>query len=106
MLAVAVVELLPEAFARSGRAAPALVLAGYLAVHFTQHTLTPHFHFGEETHAVNRVAGPSALVGVLVDTLFCCVGVASGVFLRPAPRGVGVNPPLPPKTPGGLALAR
>src|SRR2546430_9242417 len=66
MLAVALVELLPEAFARSGTAAPGLVLAGYLAVHFTQHTLTPHFHFGEETHAVNRVAGTSALVGLLL----------------------------------------
>ena len=32
MLAVALVEVLPEAFARSGTAAPALVLAGYLAV--------------------------------------------------------------------------
>src|SRR2546428_12580168 len=58
MLAVALVEVLPEAFARSGTAAPALVLAGYLAVHLTQHTLTPHFHFGEETHAVNRLAAP------------------------------------------------
>src|SRR5881409_7450 len=46
MLAVALVEVLPEAFARSGTAAPALVLAGYLAVHLTQHTVTPHFHFG------------------------------------------------------------
>src|SRR5437870_8180783 len=64
MLAVALVEVLPEAFARSGTAAPALVLVGYLAVHFTQHTLTPHFHFGEETHAVNRVAGTSALEGL------------------------------------------
>src|SRR5437867_4800238 len=70
MLAVALVEVLPEAFARSGTAAPALVLAGYLAVHFTQHTLTPHFHFGEETHAVNRVAGTSALVGLLLHTFF------------------------------------
>src|SRR5439155_20027080 len=57
MLAVAVIEVLPEAFARSGAAAPARVLAGYLAVHLTQHTLTPHFHFGEEAHAVNRLAG-------------------------------------------------
>src|SRR6266571_2482968 len=47
MLSVAIIELLPEAFLRSGAtAAPVLVLAGYLAVHFTQHTLTPHFHFG------------------------------------------------------------
>jgi len=83
MLAVAVVEVLPEAFARSGAAAPALVLAGYLAVHFTQHTLTPHFHFGEETHAVNRVAGTSALVGLLLHTFFDGVAIASAFLVRP-----------------------
>jgi len=84
MLAVALVEVLPEAFARSGAAAPALVLAGYLAVHFTQHTLTPHFHFGEETHAVNPVAGPSALVGLLLHTFFDGVAIASAFLVRPA----------------------
>jgi zinc and cadmium transporter len=84
MLAVALVELLPEAFARSGGAAPGLVLAGYLAVHLTQHTLTPHFHFGEETHAVNRVAGTSALVGLLLHTFFDGVAIASAFLVRPA----------------------
>src|SRR5205823_1941832 len=84
MLAVALVEVLPEAFARSGTAAPALVLAGYLAVHFTQHTLTPHFHFGEETHAVNRVAGTSSLVGLLLHTFFDVVAIASAFLGRPA----------------------
>src|SRR2546421_11807857 len=84
MLAVALVEVLPEAFARSGTAAPALVLVGYLAVHFTQHTLTPHFHFGEETHAVNRVAGTSALVGLLLHTFFDGVAIASAFLVRPA----------------------
>jgi len=84
MLAVALVELLPEAFARSGSAAPGLVLAGYLAVHLTQHTLTPHFHFGEETHAVNRVAGTSALIGLLLHTFFDGVAIASAFLVRPA----------------------
>jgi zinc transporter ZupT len=84
MLAVAIVEVLPEAFARSGRAAPALVLAGYLAVHLTQHTLTPHFHFGEETHAVNQLAGTSALVGLLLHTFFDGVAIASAFLVRPA----------------------
>jgi len=83
MLSVALVEVLPEAFARSGTAAPALVLAGYLAVHLTQHTLTPHFHFGEETHAVPRVAGTSALVGLLLHTFFDGVAIASGFLVRP-----------------------
>src|SRR2546426_296835 len=84
MVAVAIVELLPEAFARSGSAAPALVLAGYLAVHLTQHTVTPHFHFGEETHAVNQVAGTSALIGLLLHTFFDGVAIASAFLVRPA----------------------
>jgi len=82
MLSVAIVELLPEAFARSGRLAPALVLIGYLAVHFTQHTLTPHFHFGEETHPVSSVAGTSALVGLLLHTFFDGVAIASAFLVR------------------------
>lgn len=84
MLAVALTELLPEAFARSGDAAPALVLAGYVAVHLTQHTLTPHFHFGEETHAVRSAAGPSALVGLLLHTFFDGVAIASAFLVRPS----------------------
>ncbi len=84
MLAVGLVEVLPEAFARSGAVAPALVLAGYLAVHLTQHTLTPHFHFGEETHAVNPAAGPSALIGLLLHTFFDGVAIASAFLVRPS----------------------
>jgi zinc and cadmium transporter len=84
MLAVAIVEVLPEAFARSGEVAPALVLVGYLAVHLTQHTITPHFHFGEETHAVNPVAGTSALIGLLLHTFFDGVAIASAFLVRPA----------------------
>ena len=84
MLAVGLVEVLPEAFARSGSVAPALVLAGYLAVHLTQHTVTPHFHFGEETHAVNAMAGTSALVGLLLHTFFDGVAIASAFLVRPA----------------------
>src|SRR5438309_8375093 len=84
MLAVALVEVLPEAFARSGAAAPSIVLAGYLAVHLTQQTLTPHFHFGEETHAVNQLAGTSALVGLLLHTFFDGVAIASAFLVRPA----------------------
>ncbi|MGH7607114.1 MAG: ZIP family metal transporter, partial [Gemmatimonadales bacterium] len=84
MLAVALVEIFPAALERSGTAAPWLVLGGYLAVHLTQHTVTPHFHFGEETHAVTRVAGTSALVGLLLHTFFDGVAIASAVLVRPA----------------------
>src|SRR5882672_3169927 len=105
MLAVAITEILPEAFARSGPTAPALVLAGYLAVHLTQHTLTPHFHFGEETHHINAVAGTSALVGLLLHTFFDGVAIASAflvgprlgamvfvaIFLHKLPEGVTIS---------------
>ncbi|MFN2571683.1 MAG: ZIP family metal transporter [Gemmatimonadales bacterium] len=83
MLSVAIVELLPAALARSGNLAPGLVLLGYLAVHLTQHTLTPHFHFGEETHTVSSVAGTSALVGLLLHTFFDGVAIASAFHVRP-----------------------
>ncbi len=82
MLSVAIVELLPAAFSRSGPVAPALVLGGYLAVHLTQHTVTPHFHFGEETHSISSVAGTSALVGLLLHTFFDGVAIASAFLVR------------------------
>jgi ZIP family zinc transporter/zinc and cadmium transporter len=81
MLAVCLIEIIPEALARGGATAPLLVLAGYLAVHLTQHTVTPHFHFGEETHTVNAVAGNSALVGLLLHTFFDGVAIASAFLV-------------------------
>jgi zinc and cadmium transporter len=83
MLSVAIIELLPAALSRSGTLGPALVLVGYLAVHLTQHTVTPHFHFGEETHTVSSVAGTSALVGLLLHTFFDGVAIASAFLVRP-----------------------
>lgn len=105
MLAVCLVEIVPEALARGGPTAPLLVLLGYLAVHLTQHAVTPHFHFGEETHAVNAVAGSSALVGLLLHTFFDGVAIASAfqvgrelgmlvfvaVFLHKLPEGVTIS---------------
>lgn len=87
MLSVAIIELLPEAFSRSGTFAPVLVLSGYLAVHLTQHTVTPHFHFGEETHTVTPIVGTSALVGLLLHTFFDGVAIASAFLVR---AGLGI----------------
>jgi ZIP family zinc transporter/zinc and cadmium transporter len=83
MLAVVLTEILPEAFARSGGVAPVLVFAGYLAVHLSQHTVTPHFHFGEETHVVSAHAARSAVVGLLLHTFFDGVAIASAFLVAP-----------------------
>ena len=50
MLATAIVEVFPASLALGGKDAAFLVLVGYLLIHFFEHTVTPHFHFGEETH--------------------------------------------------------
>ncbi len=78
MLATAFVGMLPEAL--EGHGGALAVLIGYLLVHLTQHVVTPHFHFGEETHhheMVGRWVGITALVGLLLHTFFDGVAIAS-----------------------------
>src|SRR6476659_11038554 len=50
MLSTAIVEVVPTSLQLGGRYAAFLILLGYLIIHFFEHTVTPHFHFGEETH--------------------------------------------------------
>jgi ZIP family zinc transporter/zinc and cadmium transporter len=77
MIAASVTDIFPEAIARGGSAAALVALLGYALVHLTQHTLAPHFHFGEETHEVSNVVSVSALVGLLLHTFVDGVAIAS-----------------------------
>jgi zinc transporter ZupT len=89
MLAATFLQMLPASLALSP-SAPALVLAGYFLVHLFEHTLAPHFHFGEEHHddvMVNPAVGISALVGLSIHTFFDGVSIASG-FLVSLPLGL------------------
>jgi ZIP family zinc transporter/zinc and cadmium transporter len=108
MLAVAVVEMLPEVFRLQLVGGLVAVLAGYLIVHLTQHSLTPHFHFGEETHTeamVSRGIGRWALVGLLPHSFFDGVAISSG-FLRSEQLGLLVfGAILLHKVPTGVSLA-
>lgn len=106
MLAVALVGMLPEAVATPG--GMTAILIGYMIVHLTQHTLTPHFHFGEETHTdemVSRGIGVWALVGLLPHSFFDGVAISSG-FLTSSALGtlvfLGI---LLHKVPTGVSLA-
>ncbi|MEO5590679.1 MAG: ZIP family metal transporter, partial [Gemmatimonadaceae bacterium] len=66
MVSVAILDLAPEAIVQHGAAAAPLILLGFLLVHLTQHTLVPHFHFGEEVHEVTKAVSVSALAGLLL----------------------------------------
>lgn len=84
MLAAAVLEMLPESIVITPKWAPLLVLVGYCGVHLIEHTITPHFHFGEETHHhefIARYKSYSVLVGLAVHTLFDGVAIASGFII-------------------------
>jgi len=89
MLAATFLRMIPESMQLSERA-PLLILAGYFLVHFFEHTVAPHFHFGEEVHQdemINPAVGFSALVGLSTHTFFDGVTIASG-FLVSVPLGV------------------
>jgi len=105
MIALALVGVVPEALDRDPMVAAPVILLGYLMVHLTQHTVTPHFHFGQETHHVSHAASMSGIVGLLLHTFFDGVAIASGflvgpslgmlfflaIFLHKLPEGVTVS---------------
>src|SRR6266851_9819680 len=84
MLAAAFVEILPESLRLAGEPALFLVLAGYFLVHLFEHTLAPHFHFGEETHLEEMSqhhARTSVLLGMTIHTFFDGVAIAAGFLV-------------------------
>ena len=104
LMATAVLEMLPESLKLDEKLAPVLVMLGYCAVHFLEHTINAHFHFGEETHAgefLSRQTSYSVLGGLGVHALFDGVAIGSGfainsllgwliftaIFLHKAPEG-------------------
>jgi zinc transporter ZupT len=104
LMATALVEMAPESLRISARWGPLLIMAGYCVVHLLEHTISAHFHFGEETHKgefVSLHTGYAVLGGLSVHALFDGVAIGSGfvvnswlgwliffaVFLHKAPEG-------------------
>jgi zinc and cadmium transporter len=85
MLATALTVMMPESFERLSPARAAIfVLVGYFIVHFFEHSLPAHFHFGEETHAdqfLDSQVAYAALGGLLIHTFFDGVCIACGFLI-------------------------
>jgi zinc and cadmium transporter len=107
MLAVAFIDIIPESVRLSGESALLFVLIGYFIVHLFEHTVAPHFHFGEETHLeemIHQHARTTVLLGLTIHTFFDGVAIAAGflvstwlgavifvaVFLHKLPEGFTV----------------
>src|SRR3954466_10370699 len=108
MLATAILEMIPEGTRLSGPRTPLYILIGYLLVHFFEHTVTSHFHFGEETHHdefPHTHSTYSVLGGLMIHTFFDGIAIASGflvsnwlgwliflaIFLHKIPEGFTVS---------------
>jgi ZIP family zinc transporter/zinc and cadmium transporter len=105
MIAASVTDIFPEAIERGGNAAALVALLAYALVHLTQHTLAPHFHFGEETHEVSSVVSASALVGLLLHTFIDGVAIASAFGVSTSLGVLVFLAILLHKFPEGLAIS-
>jgi len=97
MLAAIFIEIVPETFkiwtagstgessAEGVLGAMTLLLAGYLLIQFVEHTITPHFHFGAETHpesVLRPSAAYTAIGGLLIHTFFDGVSIAAAFLVN------------------------
>lgn len=105
LLSVTFMDLMPEAMRLGGRSGAAVALGSFLVVHFTQHTIGRHFHFGEERHAVSRVTSASALIGLLMHTFVDGVAVASGLLVSGTVGTLVFFGVVLHKLPEGLAIS-
>ena len=105
MVSVALLDLVPDSIRVNGESAALIILFGYLLVHLTQHTLAPHFHFGEEHHHVTKVVSFSALAGLMLHTFVDGVAIASGFGVSTAVGLLVFFAILLHKLPEGLAIS-
>src|SRR5580698_1023534 len=118
MLATALLEMIPESVKLRGEAGSyffkninavfVFVLGGYFLVHFFEHTVAPHFHFGEETHHEefsHAHSSYAALLGLMIHTFFDGVAIASGLLVSTWLGGVIFVAIFLHKIPEGFTVA-
>ncbi len=108
LLALVFFELLPESIAFLGATASIYVVTGFGLLHFFEHTIVGHLHFGEETHTeimVSRVASLSAFSGLLIHSFFDGVAIAAGLEYKYAIGLLVFLAILLHKIPEGLTIA-
>ena len=81
MLALVFLKLVPSSFEFAGESAAIWILAGFATVHFFEHTIVGHFHFGEETHhdvMISKTTGYSAFSGLFIHAFFDGLSISVG----------------------------
>jgi zinc transporter ZupT len=73
ILALVFLKLVPASIHAIGESAMVYCMIGFATIHFFEHTIVGHLHFGEETHSdamVAKGAGLSAFAGMFVHAFF------------------------------------
>jgi ZIP family zinc transporter/zinc and cadmium transporter len=81
ILALVFLELIPASIGVLGEEASLWIIIGFATIHFFEHTVVGHLHFGEETHShmmVSKVAGLSTFSGLLIHAFFDGFSIAIG----------------------------
>jgi len=82
LLALVFFDLIPVSLNFVGPFAPLAIILGFSTLHFFEHTLVGHLHFGEETHTdvmVSRVASLSAFAGLFIHAFFDGISISAGM---------------------------
>ena len=81
ILALVFLKLIPASIGALGESAMLYCLLGFATIHFFEHTIVGHLHFGEETHSdamVSKGASISAFSGLFVHAFFDGFTIAIG----------------------------
>ncbi len=83
LLALVFMELMPASFQLLGaQGASVSIILGFGLLHFFEHTIVGHLHFGEETHTdvmISKTASLSAFGGLAIHALFDGVSISAGM---------------------------
>ena len=81
ILALVFLKLVPTSFSFVGESAAVWILIGFATIHFFEHTVVGHLHFGEETHhdvMMSKMTGYSAFTGLFIHAFFDGLSISVG----------------------------
>lgn len=85
ILALVLLELIPESIKHLKESAPIFILLGFALIHFFEHTVIGHLHFGEETHSeimVSKTASFAAVTGLFIHAFFDGLAISAAFFFN------------------------
>ncbi|WP_316411651.1 ZIP family metal transporter [Mesoterricola silvestris] len=107
LMSVTLVRVLPEAVEQGGERMALWAVAGFFLIHLLEHGISPHFHYGEEshTHSGSAITGVIALVGLSLHSFMDGMSITAamrthsglglmvfaGVLLHRIPEGATIS---------------